>query len=229
MRFHLALALLCSAAVIGCRVNERPAGTADPRAATRDSDPNNALLLNAASPFEDLTEYAEAGNQAGMDQAVAAYHREAGSLRALLTPHAGQRLDALTSQIEQARAAGDDHAVAVHAVEAYRVLIEALDQKTLVVPAEVSLMDYAGFKLGVQTRAAQPDWTTMQATADETRRFWSPIEPRVQDTALRDAINTTIRGMEQATRAQDLRMTAFAAQVDLDLVDLLEHYFERVR
>lgn len=237
MKSLLPLVLLGSLAAAGCQVNERPARTpsvADTsasitRAATAPlaANPNNDLLLNAASPFEDLTEYAEAGDQAGMDRAIAAYHGEAASLHDVLSPQARQRLDALTSKIEQARETGDRHAVAVNAVEAYRVLIEALDRQALVVPAEVSLMDYAGFKLGVQTRAAQPDWTAMQATAGEARRFWSTIEPRLKDTGLRDAVNTAVGGMERATRTQDLPFAAFAAQVDLDLVDLLEHYFER--
>lgn len=161
-----------------------------------------------------------------MDRAIAAYHREAASLHDLLGPQDLQRLDELTSEIEEARASGDDHTVAVSAVEAYRVLIGALDREGLVVPAEVSLLDYAGFKLGVQARAAEPDWAAMTRTVGEAEGWWATIDGDVTETGLRDAVDTAVRGMRQAVEAKDTEWAGFAAQVDLDLVDLLEHYFE---
>lgn len=43
---------------------------------------------------------------------------------------------------------------------------------------------------------------------------------------LRDAFNSTIAGLKQAVEQKHLPMLNFAAQIDLDLVDLLESHFE---
>ena len=72
-----------------------------------------------------------------------------------------------------------------------------------------------------------PDWLALAATAAEARGFWSSIEGRIGDTALTDAVNTSIAGMEEAAAHNDARLARLAGQVDLDLVDLLEHHFER--
>jgi len=39
---------------------------------------------------------------------------------------------------------------------------------------------------------------------------------------LRNAFDSLIRGLDDAARLEDLPMLRFAAQIDLDLVDLLE-------
>jgi hypothetical protein len=115
--------------------------------------------------------------------------------------------------------------VALEAVEAYRVLVEAFDEETLVVPKTVSLLDYSGFRLQLLAGASEPDWHEIGETANEAALFWGSIEPSVEHKGLRDAMNTTIDGIAEAVAARDARMLAFAAQVDLDLVDLLEGYF----
>ena len=41
-----------------------------------------------------------------------------------------------------------------------------------------------------------------------------------------DAFDSTIRGLHEAEKLESVPMLNFAAQIDLDLVDLLERYFE---
>ena len=112
-------------------------------------------------------------------------------------------------------------------VELFRQLIEGLDASKLEVPQEVSLLDYAGFQIRVLTAIESPDWASIQKTTDEAVKWWSTLKRKVTNKKLRDAVDSTIRGLQESTKSKNLPMVNFAAQIDLDLVDLLEAEFEK--
>ncbi len=186
----------------------------------------NEVLLAASSPFEDLAEFATAADEAEMDRTLAVIEDEASLTRSALDAAGRERFDALLSALRAAREAGDYTAVALGSVDAYRVLVEGFDDAALTVPKAVSLLDYVGFRLHILAGAKSPDWTAIEETTEEARGLWANLEGQVEHKGLRDAMNTTIGGLAQAVEARDALMTRFAAQVDLDLVDLLEGYFE---
>jgi hypothetical protein len=188
---------------------------------------SNQVLLAAASPFEDLTEFALANDTRGMRQALKAYGDQAEGVNQALSPPARREMAALLAAIRRAESKGDNQEVALNSVEAYRVLVESLDPNGLVVPIQVSKLDYVGFKLKVLLAASPPDWPAIQTTIEAASRHWHELEPRVGDKGLRDAVKALIAGLHQATSAKNAEMAVFAAQMDLALVDLLEGYFER--
>jgi len=194
-----------------------------------DRSQSNEILLAAASSFEDLTENALTGNQKGMQLALEAYNEQAEKVSKVLSPKARQDIELRVAAIQKAKQQADNEAVALNSVEAYRMLIESLDTGSLRVPVQVSLLDYAGFKLKVLLHAKSPDWSVLLKVAEEARRHWTAIESRVYDKGLRDAVNTMITGMNKATAAKNYEMAVFAAEVDLALVDLLEGYFEHIQ
>jgi hypothetical protein len=187
----------------------------------------NQVLLAAASPLEDLTEFALANDIPGMRQALKAYGDQAAAVDQVLAPPARREMAARLAAIRRAESKGDNQEVAMNAVEAYGVLVESLDPIGLVVPMQVARLDYSGFKLKVLLAATPLDWPAMQKTVEEAGGLWYALEPRVGDKALRDAVKAVLAGLQQATRAENAEMAAFAAQMDLALVDLLEGYFER--
>jgi hypothetical protein len=189
----------------------------------------NGVILSASSPFEDLTEYALANNAEGMKKALAAFDGQAVAVHQVFPPAAHQELTSLVTTIRQAQENGKNQVVAMNSVEAYRVLVESLDAKSLVVPLQVSLLDYAGFKLKVLLAANPPDWTAIQKTIAAARGYWTSLAPLVRDKALNDAVKTVINGLDRAGEAKNSEMAGLAAQMDLALVDLLEGYFERTR
>ena len=130
------------------------------------------------------------------------------------------------SAIKDAAKANDHYSVAVNAVEMFRLLIDSLDEAKLEVPKEVSLLDYAGFRLKVLSAASEPDWEKMKQTAIDAGKWWKTIEEKVDDASLAATFNSTIAGLQQAIEIKDLPYLRFAAQIDLDLVDLLESAFE---
>ena len=220
-RFTPALGVCLFLWIAGCGFPQETPTPASPPTET----PHNNALLAAASPFEDLTEFAEAGDTAGMRRALTLFDARAEAARAALSSSAGRQLDSLVAEARSRREAGDHAGVALASVEAYRVLIDGLDEAGLTVPKAVSLLDYVGFRLHVLAGATAPDWTAMEQTVGDARRIWSQIEGRVDDPGLRDAVQTAVEGMGEAVAAHDARWAAFAASVDLTLVDLLEGYF----
>jgi hypothetical protein len=203
------------------------AGQVAAAAKPTDGSGPNQVLLTAASPLEDLTEFALANDTPGMRQALKAYGDQAAAVNQVLSPQARLEMASLLARIRQAEQKGDNQSVALNAVEAYRVLVESLDPNGLVVPIQVSRLDYSGFKLKVLLAATPPDWSAIQKTVEEAGGLWYALEPRVGDKALRDAVKAVLAGLNQATSANNLEMAVFAAQMDLALVDLLEGYFER--
>lgn len=190
------------------------------------AQPHNRILMTASSPFEDLIEQAAAGDEAGMDRSLAAIEKTEQAVLSTLDATSQADLRALLTHVRAARKAGDYLRLALRSAETYRFLVDHLEDSSLTVPKAVSLLDYSGFEIGILLRAENPDWEKLQGAVEEARGFWASIEKRVRDRGLRDAMNTTMAGLEEASRAHDLRLLAFAAKVDLDLVDLLEGYFE---
>ena len=66
----------------------------------------------------------------------------------------------------------------------------------------------------------------MRKTAAEAAASWKAIMNKVSDKRVRDTVNSTLAGMEKAAKIENLPMIQFAAQIDLDLVDVLEGHFE---
>ncbi len=210
--------ILSMTLVLGCGLNSLQQEESD--GARR-----NELLLSAASPFEDLIEFAEVDNEEGIAKSISEAKLGVSDVRDALDASELHRLDALVNTIDDARKTSDGSAIALNAVESYHVLISALDEST-VVPKAVSLLDYSGFKLHILSGTSEPDWTLMGEVVREAAGLWETIEGDVGERGLRDTVNTTMRGMQDALTAHDARMARFAASIELDLVDLLENYFE---
>ena len=161
-----------------------------------------------------------------MRQALKAYEDQAAAVNKVLS--VPTRRNGLVARRNQSgRIERRQSGVALNSVEAYRVLVESLDPNSLVVPAQVSKLDYVGFRLKVLLAASPPDWPAIQTTLEAAGRHWHALEPRVGDKGLRDAVKAVLAGLHQATSTKNAEMAVFAAQMDLALVDLLEGYFER--
>jgi hypothetical protein len=187
----------------------------------------NETLLAATSPFEDMVEFALAGNDSGITRALVAADRASGGVKDALSAGAASRFGDLLQAIHEAASGREYQVLALTAVDVFRLLLDGLQPEKLKVPKEVSLLDYAGFKLNVLADAVEPDWDAMRETAKDASVWWKAVEPRVSETALRDAFSSTVSGLREATKNENLPMLRFAVQMDLDLVDLLENHFSR--
>ena len=195
-------------------------------AIARDAAKANETLLHATSPFEDMVGFALAKNSASVAKSLAKADSQAGAVKQALLPASVAEFERRLQELHKAATDSEHYAVAVSGVEIFRLLIDNLDAGKLKVPKEVSLLDYAGFKLHVLDAAPKPDWDAMRKTAADAVSWWATTKSNVTDKKLRDAFNSTVRGMQQAATAENLPMLHFAAQMDLDLVDMLENHFE---
>lgn len=182
----------------------------------------NEVLLGAMSPFEDIVEFALAGADSDISKALAAADRQAAGVKTVLTASAAAQFSALLADLHRAVKDKAHHQTASNAVATFRLLVDNLQAKSLKEPKEVALLDYAGFNLRILAAAPSPRWQDIHKTAGEAARWWATIKPQISQKGLRDAFDTTIRGLNDAVKQENLPMLRFAAQIELDLVDLLE-------
>lgn len=104
----------------------------------------------------------------------------------------------------------DFQEIALAAVETYKLLASELDTKLLTL-----------------LKRQKINWDSVEMTVSEGTSLWSDLnKERVESRTLRDAVDSTISGMTRASLFKNIEMLQFVAQIDLDLVDLLEGYFE---
>ncbi len=186
----------------------------------------NDTLLAATSPFEDMVEFALAGDDAGLARSMAAADRQEKSVQTVMSAEGAEQLDGLLNEVHEAVAHKEYQAVARAGVKVFRLILDEVQPNNLTVPKEVDLLDCAGFSLMVAAADTPVEWHAMRKTAEEAAAWWKALEPKVTDTALRDAFSDAIGGLTEAAKAENLSLLNLAYKMDLDLVDLLEHYFE---
>ncbi len=194
-----------------------------------DSERGNEMIIAASSPFEDMTEAALAGDRKEIERALRAYDAVAGKVEGVLPAAKRDELRVLVADIRSSKNKGSLDAIVLKAPEAYRTLIEGLDRGGLMVPMEVSLLDYAGFRFLALLHVQPVDWRSLQGAGERARKNWAAIKAKVADSGLRDAVDVAIAGMNRACALKNADMALLAAQVDLALVDLLEAGFEITR
>jgi hypothetical protein len=188
---------------------------------------DNDTILSASSHFEDLIEAALAADRPAMEHALQGWEKESAAVYRILPIEVQRDLKAHIDTIKTAFTEEEYQTVAMNALEAYRLLIQSLDPEALVAPVAVSMLDYIGFRINVLLHASTLDWAAVQESAEEAQRHWSSVEGRVDEYGLRDVMHTMLAGMIKAATTQNTDMVAFAANLDLALVDVLEGYFER--
>ena len=187
----------------------------------------NDRLLKATDPFEGLTETALDGDAAKIAKAFKAAKAGRSATRALLTPETAARFDKLFDELTAAQGKKDGVAVALQAAELYKLLVSSCDASALVVPMEVSLLDYAGFRTNALLKAGAPDWQALAATAREANGYWAKIRDRVTDKKLQNGMDEAQAGLIAAALKRDVALSQSSAKSDLDLVDDLEGHFAK--
>jgi galactitol-specific phosphotransferase system IIB component len=148
-------------------------------------------------------------------------------LKAVLSNKSIHVLEINVTKMQTAEKKAAYSEIALLAVDSYKILADELDQTTLKVPKQVVILDYVGFRIHALLRQNEIDWHLISETVDEGKSQWEQVKRKVTNKGLYDSLNTTITGLEIASTSKNIDMLKFAAQVDLDLVDLLEGFFEK--
>lgn len=199
-----------------------PAATATPASPAVSN--RNVRLLAAAEGYETLTETAFDKPFPELAASLTAARQKASDARALLAPDQAARLDSLGAGIDTALRDQNRTALAIAAVETYRVLVSAQDASAQV-PVEVSLLDYAGFRYDANAKSRPVNWDQMARDVTYARETWARISPRVTAKGLSGAFDSALSGMETAVREKNEVAARIAVSNELALVDALEEHF----
>ena len=104
----------------------------------------NVKLADAASINEDLIGFALEGKAGQVVEKVTAMRKALPTLRPLFSGSAFETLGRQLTEMEQASAKSDLIGTALVAVEAYRVIENAMDAARRPSPIEVAMLDYSG-------------------------------------------------------------------------------------
>ncbi len=189
------------------------------------ADPRQTLLDDVASLNENLVEFALDNNVAKITETANAIEASLPKLRTAVPAATFTAIDARVRDQRTAVKARNGTGTALASVEIYRLLQDAMDPRARLVPVQVPLLDYAGFKILALAKAAVANWTSIDATTKEAASFWKQVEGRIASAALRNLLGSIITGLADASAAKNPVYTAFAAKMLLDSVDLLEGQF----
>ena len=232
--FHRPLAaLIISTQLLGnafCQTSSLPIipepasaqkGQTNPSAVANPED----TLVAGAEIFENLTENSPELDATAFNELMAKFEKLRPVISAQLTPERRMQLERLLTGLRKSWQHNDRGSMAVGSIEIYRLLQESMAPIHRSVPIEVPLLDYAGFKIKALLISKHPDWEQVRRTAHEATQWWASINQRVVDHSLRDAMDRTIVGINEASSMKDIRLLTFAAEMDLILVDGLESFF----
>jgi hypothetical protein len=189
----------------------------------------NDVIFDAMSPYEDLTEYALNKETLQVANSISSLDGLIAKLKDVVSNQTMQNLEIIVKKLQAAEKQKNYSEIALLAVDSYKILADELDQTTLKVPKQVVMLDYVGFKIHALLRKDKINWHLIAEMVDEGKKQWEQVKAKVTSKGLYDSVNTTIRGLERAATSKNIDMLYFAAQVDLDLVDLLEGFFEKTK
>ena len=194
-------------------------------AAKSTTQPPTDALSQASEVAEQLSENAASIDAAAFKKAVSDMRALDARIAKALSPDRKNTLDALVTGIRSAWTTGNRSALGVQAIEAYRLLQEAMPRGPKAMPVQVAQLDYAGFKMNALLSSSSVNWAQMSETVHEASTWWSAIEPHTSDATLKEAMNRTLRGMKEAVDQKDPKVMHLATDMELILVDGLETFF----
>ena len=186
----------------------------------------NKILLKASAPFEDAIGPALAHNAKGIAGQLAAADDAAEGVKSALPADAAKKFGDLLQTIHKAADAKDDFAVAQNCLTTFRLLVDNLRRDALKVPVEVELLDYAGYQIQILAAGKKPDWNAMSKTAADAAAWWKELAPKVTAKHVREATTSALSGLSQAAQEKNPGKIQLAAQMTLDLVDVMEDVFK---
>lgn len=218
----MSLALVALLALSACAKKSDATSAKNPSA-----EDKATCLFDIAEAFENLTEKASAADT----QELARLSDEAESgARACSASLSGTNAKALESRLGAVRDAlrsNDRAGVARNAVEIYRIFVTAEARGPKDAPLQVSLLDYAGFRIQSDLQATPPDWADAESALLFAEQQWSEIEATISDRNLKKSFAADLERISAAMNDRNVAAAKDAVRIELDGVDLLERYYTK--
>lgn len=207
-----------------CSGSNDPAAHQQPPTAQPSTPSPAADRVNAAEPFEALTEQAFDADQKTLQQLLEDARVTLAPVRGMLSEQTITAVDGRIVEIQTAIDALDRPQIALSSVEAYRELVSAYPPD-LSVPVAVSLLDYAGFRIQADLKATPPRWDDADAAIRFALEQWTGLKPQITDPDVSANFDVALLALRDAVTDRDLPLAETTAVTELDLVDVLETYF----
>lgn len=226
MRFQSLLAVVAMAtSLAACGQSNSPSTRLDSSARVADVASRRECLVAGAEALEALTEHAAAAPIASLEAETIGAAERASACQQNLPDGPAAELERIIQRIGEFRVDHDRTALALSAVEGYRILVSAQVRSASDIPLEVALLDYAGFRYQASVRADTPLWSEARLALDFADARWRTVSGRISDTSLKYSFVADLAAMRHALDASDAAAAQSAAAIELDSVDTLEQYF----
>lgn len=202
-----------------------PGSTASQTAALGQSEMATSLGA-AGEPFEVLAETAFTATPAELEKSILAAEGAANMLKTIAPAGLSASLETRLAAIRQARKADQRVELSLASIEGFRDIVSAVPGSP-VVPIDVSLLDYAGFRFDADAQAKTPRWDDMAAATTFARERWATLSGLPPLSKLRTRFDIALSAMDAAVKARNVTRARAAAKVELALVDELEAAFPK--
>ncbi len=186
-----------------------------------------SCLLTVAEALETLTEHAARAPIVRLIAEARAATVVARKCEAALGPSQGSELTQVLAHLGQFATDRNRAALALNAVEGFRILVTAQARGPHDVPLEVALLDYAGFRYQAGAQASPALWGESQQAVAIADEQWRRLSPRISDKKLQTSFGASIEAMRVAAQAGTVNRARRAASTELRLVDDLEQFFAK--
>lgn len=205
------------------------ASTASAAPAPNASSKDRMCATAAAEAFESLTEHAANTRFARLlTEARSTSATAQQCARAFPDPVAPQT-DRVVAAIGRFGVERSRAALALNAVEGYRIFVSAQPRGAQDLPLEVALLDYAGFRYQAAVHASPVLWTEMSKAVDFADQQWQAISVRVADSKLQSAFTADLAAMRSAVQTANAKQAKRVVAAELQRVDALEQFFAKHR
>ncbi len=180
-----------------------------------------ADLAAAGEPFEALAEQAPSATPKQLGQlttlAAASYRK----VEPTLTPSQRADADRYMVKINAKDQMADRSTIALASVEIYRLLLEAQNRAGDPVIG-AGLLDYAGFRYRALADAKNVNWAELSRTTRAAQFEWNKLKPSIASAPHRKRFANSLLAMEASAAKRDRIAAKKSADIELQLVDLLE-------
>lgn len=196
-----------------------PTPSESPRAALANPD-----LKVASEAFEQLTENAFDTDKTKVAALVKGAVDAGNKAVTSIQEPDSDTLKSDIAGIQDALQSGAPADLAIASNEAYRTAVGAI-KGTQPVPVQVSLLDYAGFRISADLKAKPARWSDMVEALNFADEQWAAIRDKVPSKDVASDFGASLEKLDRSVSDRDMKLATQYVGQELEQVDLLEKAF----
>ncbi|WKD86651.1 hypothetical protein KCTC32516_02027 [Polaribacter huanghezhanensis] len=226
--FVMALSQACTEKVSKKEIVKETISEKKESAKITESDVIFENLDQALSPFEDLTEFALAKNDKGIQKSLSKIDNTAKNnvFTDHLKPESIMVLNEKIAALKKYFKKRDYAKTALTSTEIFNYNVSNFkDASKIENQIKIEHLDYLGFKILALIDQKKIDWKNIEHTTKNVEQVWKSLSTEVKDSNLKASFNLLFDGIHLSVKEKNKKMAAIFANMVLDLVDVLENTF----